>query len=72
MSGCSEKETVVQLAKMLALFGARGKGTDKGLQGHDSSASTSGDEASSKMQLALVLHAGLASGTWLVLGKEKV
>lgn len=26
----------------------------------------------SKTQPALVLHAGLASGTWLVLGKEKV
>lgn len=30
------------------------------------------DEAIGKMQPVQVVHAGLASGTWLILGKEKV
>lgn len=67
--GCSEKEVVVQLAKQLALFGARGKNTDSGLWEHQFLTSTSGDEAISKTQPALVLQAHLYwIGLWHLAG----
>lgn len=51
-----KKETVVQLAKQLALFGARGMNTGTGLWTIMSSGWSSQDEAISKMRPALALH----------------
>lgn len=60
---------MVQLAKQLALFGARGKNTDTGLWEHGFLASTSWDEAIGKTRPALDLHAQLWwIGLWHLAG----